>query len=75
VAANTVACRAQAARAVVALRPGALAGFDALRAAHEVPGEVIGRTGGEDLVVRDCFAIPLAELAGVHAAVLPGLFG
>jgi phosphoribosylformylglycinamidine synthase II len=64
-----------AARAVVAVRPGAGADFDALRAAHGVPGETIGRTGGQDLVVEDCFAIPLAELTGVHAAVLPGLFG
>ena len=64
-----------AARAVVAVRPGVFAGFDALRAAHGVPGVTIGRTGGEDLVVEDCFAIPLAELAAVHAAALPALFG
>ena len=35
----------------------------------------IGRTGGQDLVVEDCFAIPLAELAAAHAGVLPALFG
>jgi phosphoribosylformylglycinamidine synthase II len=64
-----------AARAVVAVRPGAVAGFDALRAAHGVPGETIGRTGGGDLVVQDCFAIPLAELAAAHTAALPALFG
>ena len=64
-----------AARAVVAVRPGAVAGFDALRAAHGVPGVTIGRTGGEDLVVEDWFAIPLAELAAVHAGALPALFG
>ncbi len=64
-----------AARAVVAVRPGAVAGFDALRAAHGVPGVTIGRTGGEDLVVEDWFAIPLAELAAVHAGTLPALFG
>ncbi len=64
-----------AARAVVAVRPGVFAGFDALRAAHGVPGVTIGRTGGEDLVVEDCFAIPLAELAEAHAAALPALFG
>jgi phosphoribosylformylglycinamidine synthase subunit PurL len=64
-----------AARAVVAVRPGVLAVFDALRAAHEVPGEVIGRTGGQDLVVEDWFAIPLAELAAAHAGALPALFG
>jgi phosphoribosylformylglycinamidine synthase len=64
-----------AARAVVAVRPGAVAGFDALRVAHEVPGVTIGRTGGEDLVVEDWFAIPLAELAAVHVGALPALFG
>jgi phosphoribosylformylglycinamidine synthase subunit PurL len=64
-----------AARAVVAVRPGAEAGFASLRAAHDVPGETIGRTGGDALVVEDWFAIPLAELVAVHSAVLPGLFG
>jgi phosphoribosylformylglycinamidine synthase len=64
-----------AARAVVAVRPGVVADFAALREAHEVPGVTIGRTGGEDLVVEDWFAIPLAELAAVHAAALPALFG
>ncbi|MGH3231078.1 MAG: AIR synthase-related protein, partial [Streptosporangiaceae bacterium] len=64
-----------AARAVVAVRPGVCAGFDALREAHGVPGEAIGRVGGDDLVVEDWFAIPLGELAGVHAAALPALFG
>jgi phosphoribosylformylglycinamidine synthase len=64
-----------AARAVVAVRPGAEAGFAALREAHGVPGQTIGLAGGEALVVEDCFAIPLDELAAVHAAVLPALFG
>ena len=60
---------------MVAVRPGVFADFDALREAHRVPGETIGLTGGEDLVVEDWFAIPLAELAAVHAATLPALFG
>ncbi len=64
-----------AARAVVEVRSGAAGDFAALREAHGVPGETIGRTGGADLVVEDCFAIPLAELAAVHAATLPALFG
>jgi phosphoribosylformylglycinamidine synthase subunit PurL len=64
-----------AARAVVAVRPGAAAEFDSLRAAHGVPGQAIGRVGGDDLVVDDCFTIPLAELAAVHTAALPSLFG
>ena len=71
----TVLFSESAARAVVAVRPGVLAGFDALREAYEVPGEVIGRTGGEDLVVEDWFTIPLAELAAAHAGALPALFG
>ncbi len=28
-----------------------------------------------ELAVADCFAIPLAELAAVHTATLPALFG
>jgi len=64
-----------AARAVVAVRPGAEAGFASLRADHGVAGQTIGRTGGDDLAVEGWFAIPLAELAAVHAGVLPALFG
>jgi phosphoribosylformylglycinamidine synthase subunit PurL len=64
-----------AARAIVAVRPGAEDAFAGLRAAHDVPGEIIGRVGGDRLVVEDCFTIPLAELAAVHAATLPALFG
>jgi len=64
-----------AARAIVAVRPGAEAAFDELRAAHDVPGQIIGRAGGDSLIVEDCFTIPLAELAAVHTATLPALFG
>jgi phosphoribosylformylglycinamidine synthase subunit PurL len=64
-----------AARAVVAVRPGAAADFAALREACGVPGQTLGLAGGEALVVEDCFAIPLDELAAVHTAVLPALFG
>jgi phosphoribosylformylglycinamidine synthase subunit PurL len=64
-----------AARAVVAVRPGAEAEFASLRSVHGVPGETIGRTGGEDLAVEGWFTIPLAELAAAHAAVLPALYG
>src|SRR5215470_7841347 len=49
-----------AARAVVAARPGSEAAFAELRVAHSVPGETIGRTGGDDLVVEGWFTIPLA---------------
>jgi phosphoribosylformylglycinamidine synthase subunit PurL len=64
-----------AARAVVAVRPGSETAFAELRAAHGVPGETIGRTGGDDLVVEGRFTIPLAELSAVHASALPALFG
>ena len=64
-----------AGRAIVAVRPGAEAQFAELRAAHGVPGQAIGRAGGDELAVEDCFAIPLAELAAVHTATLPALFG
>ena len=64
-----------AGRAIVAVRPGAEASFGQLRDAHGVPGETIGTTGGDSLVVDGCFAIPLTELAAVHAGTLPALFG
>ena len=64
-----------AARAVVAVRPGAESAFAELGVAHGVPGETIGRTGGDDLVVEGWFMIPLTELSAVHAAALPALFG
>jgi phosphoribosylformylglycinamidine synthase subunit PurL len=64
-----------AARALVAVRPGCEAAFAELRVAHGVPGQTIGAVGGDSLVVDGCFDVPLAELAGVHAATFPALFG
>jgi phosphoribosylformylglycinamidine (FGAM) synthase-like enzyme len=64
-----------AARAVVAVRPGAEEAFGELLAACGVPGQTIGAVGGDSLVVAGCFAIPLAELAAAHSATLPALFG
>jgi phosphoribosylformylglycinamidine synthase subunit PurL len=64
-----------AARAVVAVRPGLEAAFASLRAVHGVPGDTIGRVGGDALVVEGSFAIPLAELAAAHTGTLPALFG
>jgi phosphoribosylformylglycinamidine synthase subunit PurL len=64
-----------AARAVVAVRPGAEEAFGELLAACDVPGQDIGAVGGDSLVVAGCFSIPLAELAAVHRATLPALFG
>ena len=64
-----------AARAIVAVRPGSETAFAELRTAHGVPGETIGRTGGDALAVEGWFTIPLAELAAAHTAALPALFG
>jgi phosphoribosylformylglycinamidine synthase subunit PurL len=64
-----------AARAIVAVRPGAEEAFFSLLERHEVPGQAIGVVGGDELVVAGCFSIPLAELASVHRATLPALFG
>jgi phosphoribosylformylglycinamidine synthase II len=64
-----------AARCVVAVRPGSGEAFAALCAAHEVPGQDIGTTGGDSLTVTDCFSIPLDELGAGHARTLPALFG
>jgi phosphoribosylformylglycinamidine synthase subunit PurL len=64
-----------AARAVVAVRPGAEAEFARLCAERGVPAETIGTVGGRDLDVADCFTVPLDELAGVHRGTLPAIFG
>jgi phosphoribosylformylglycinamidine synthase subunit PurL len=64
-----------AARAVVAVVPGAEAEFAALCSAHGVPAAELGVTGGSTLEVVDCFTIPLGELAAAHRGTLPALFG
>jgi len=64
-----------AARAIVVVRPGAEAALGRLAREHGVPGTAIGTVGGDSLTVSGCFAIPLAELAAVHAQTLPALFG
>jgi phosphoribosylformylglycinamidine synthase len=64
-----------AARAVAAVRPGRAAEFQELCERCGVPATAIGTTGGDSLEVDGCFVIPLAELASVHRATLPRLFG
>jgi phosphoribosylformylglycinamidine synthase subunit PurL len=64
-----------AARAVVAVRSGEDAAFAALCAAYDVPHAVIGRTGGDSLVIEGGFEAPLAELAAAHEGTLPTIFG
>jgi phosphoribosylformylglycinamidine synthase subunit PurL len=64
-----------AARAVVAVRPGAEAEFAALCADRGVPATMVGVTGGTGLEVAGCFTVSLDELAAAHRATLPALFG
>jgi phosphoribosylformylglycinamidine synthase len=64
-----------AARAVVAVRPGAEDAFAEICAAHGVPAAAIGTVGGDALEVEGCFAIRLGELAGAHRGTLPAIFG
>ena len=64
-----------AARAVVAVRPGAEAAFAEICAAHGMPVADIGTVGGDALEVDGSFTIPLAELAGAHRGTLPAVFG
>jgi phosphoribosylformylglycinamidine synthase II len=63
-----------AARAVVAVRPGAEDSFARLCREHGVPAAVIGAVGGGSLDIRGCFTLPLAELASLHEHTLPALF-
>jgi len=64
-----------AARAVVAVRPGAEADFARLCDLAGVPAAVIGATGGTALEIAGHFRIPLDELAVSHCSALPDLFG
>ena len=64
-----------AARAVLAVRPGAERALAGLAAEHGVPAQVIGTVGGESLVIADGFDIPVDELACAHTGTLPALFG
>ncbi len=64
-----------AARAVVAVRPGAESAFAALAAGHGVPAQPLGTTGGGSLLAEGYFEIPLDELAAAHRRTLPALFG
>jgi phosphoribosylformylglycinamidine synthase len=64
-----------AARAVLAVRPGAEAQLAAVCEEAGVPAQVIGQTGGSALEVAGLFSVPLAELAQAHRSALPALFG
>jgi phosphoribosylformylglycinamidine synthase subunit PurL len=62
-----------AARAVVAVRPGAEAEFAELCSAAGVPAVTLGQTGGGSLDVEGSFRIGLDELAAAHRGTLPAL--
>ncbi len=64
-----------AARAVVAVRPGAEVEFAALCAANGVPAGTLGVTGGEVLEVSELLTVPVAELSALSQRTLPDLFG
>src|SRR5579875_3328537 len=63
-----------AARAVVAVRPGAGEEFTRLCAERGVPAATIGAVGGTSLDVDGCFTVPLDELAETHQGTLPAIF-
>jgi len=63
-----------AARAVVAVRPGADAEFSELCETIGVTAAVLGVTGGPSLKITGSFAVPLEELAAAHQGTLPALF-
>jgi len=63
-----------AARAVVAVRPGAAEDFAGACEQAGVPAEVIGTTGGSNLELEGLFSVPLDELAETHRAALRNLF-
>ncbi len=62
-----------AARAIVAVAPGAEKEFAVLCADQAQPAFIIGVTGGPSLEVDGAFEISLAELAAVHTQALPAL--
>ncbi len=64
-----------AGRAIVAVRDGAGDQFARLCADGGVPAVVLGLTGGTELEISGHFSVPLDELAAVHRAALPALFG
>ena len=63
------------ARAVVSLPADRVDDLLARASSYGVPATVIGRTGGDALVVEGSFAIGLAELRAAHEGTLPALFG
>ena len=63
------------ARAVVSVPAAGTEALLARAAAYGVPATVVGRTGGDSLVVADAFEIGVDELRTAHEGTLPALFG
>ncbi|HXB47160.1 MAG TPA: phosphoribosylformylglycinamidine synthase subunit PurL [Streptosporangiaceae bacterium] len=63
-----------AARAVVAVRPGAAEDFALACEQEGVPAAVIGTTGGSELELAGLFSVPLDELSEAHRAALRTVF-
>ncbi|GAB3079453.1 phosphoribosylformylglycinamidine synthase subunit PurL [Intrasporangium mesophilum] len=61
------------ARAMVAVRPGHAAEFEALLG--DVPHVRIGVTGGRDLEIPGLFSVSVSELKSAHEFTLPAVFG
>jgi phosphoribosylformylglycinamidine synthase subunit PurL len=64
-----------AARAIVAVPAGEVRRLSELAAAHGVPCEELGVTGGDTLDIADCFATPIWELREASDRTFPALFG
>ncbi len=62
-------------RIIVAVPVGYRNAFEATVHEQEIPLTLLGSTGGEALVIRDLFEVPLAELREAWSATLPALFG
>jgi phosphoribosylformylglycinamidine (FGAM) synthase-like enzyme len=63
------------ARAVVSVPAAAVDDLLARAASYGVPATVLGRTGGDSLVVADAFEVGVDELRTAHEGTLPALFG
>jgi phosphoribosylformylglycinamidine synthase len=61
------------ARALVAVRPGHAAAFEAMLG--DVPHARIGVTGGRDLEISGLFSVSVSELRSAHEFTLPAVFG
>jgi len=64
-----------AARAIVAVPGGEAPRLSALAAAHGVPCEELGVTGGDTLDIADCFATSISALRDASDSTFPALFG